>query len=212
MAVRSVASLGFCAALLGSCGPKALVLPDDPIERAATCGAVAAASERSKTDFDSPLSLEAIGRVIHYPMLAASTGDSYSADTAAKVQERMTELQDAVVESKWQDLIPACSAEFPATAVETVTLPESRFEAQLGCDELADFLRSSLEARDEYLNELGEYRRLSNKLEPALAAGIRSHVGSQTAAQQAERRKMLATMAKAGPPVAVMRQCLTRFG
>lgn len=209
---RAVASLVICAALLGSCGPKALVLPDEPVERAATCGAVAAASARSTTDFDSPLSLEAIGRVLHYPLVAASTGDSYSANTAAQVQQRMSELQDAVVESKWRELIPACRAAFPATAIEKVTLPDSRFEAQLGCDELGDFLRSSLEAQEEYVNELGEYRQLSNKLESVVATGIRARAGSQTSARQGERRKGLAAMANAGPPVAVMRECLARFG
>jgi len=202
MTSRSVPSLALAALLLASCGPKTLALPADPVERAATCGAVAAASARSATNFDKPLSLEAIGRVLHYPLLAASSGATYSADTAAKVQERMSELQDRVVDSKWQELIPACREAFPATAVDEVSLPGSRFEAQLGCDELGDFLRSSLEAQDEYVNELGEYRQLSNKLDPVLAGG----------AAQAERRKALAAMAKAGPPVAAMRECLERFG
>jgi hypothetical protein len=164
---------------------------------------VVAAQERSATSFDAPLSLEAIGRVLHYPMLAASTGESFSTERATKVQKRMSELQDSIVEGKWQDLIPACKAAFPAAAVEKVTLPPDRFEAQLGCDELGDFLRASLEAQDEYMNELGEYRQLSNKLDPAFATG-RAH--------QDERRKALATMAKAGPPVAVMRACIARFG
>lgn len=199
-------------ALLGSCGPKALVLPQDPVEQAATCGAVAAAEGRSATDVNAPLSLEAIGRVIHYPMLAGSEGESFSSERATAVQKRMAELQDSVVEGKWQELVPACRAAFPAAAVDEVTLPADRFEAQLGCDELGDFLRSSLEAQDEYMNELGEYRQLSNKLDPVLASGLRSRAGSDTAAHQAERRKALAAMAKLGPPVAVMRACVARFG
>lgn len=202
MNARAVTPLALSALLLSSCGPKTLALPEDPVERAATCGAVAAASERSTTNFDSPLSLEAIGRVLHYPILAASSGGTYSPDTAAKVQARMSDLQDKVVESKWQELIPACREAFPATAIEEVTLPTARFEAQLGCDELGDFLRSSLEAQDEYVNELGEYRQLSNKLDPVVAGR----------AQQDARRKALAAMAEAGPPVAVMRECLARFG
>jgi len=212
MTSRLATPLALCALVLASCGPKALTLPEDPVERAATCGAVAAASERSTTNFDSPLSLEAIGRVLHYPILAASSGGTYSPDTAAKVQERMSELQDKVVESKWQELIPPCRQAFPATTVEEVTLPTARFESQLGCDELGDFLRSSLEAQDEYVNELGEYRQLSNKLDPILAGGVRARAGADSAAQQEERRKALAAMAKAGPPVAVMRECLARFG
>ena len=210
MTARTSIALG--ALLLASCGPTTLALPEQPVERAATCGAVAAAEARSATDVDAPLSLEAIGRVIHYPMLAASAGESFSTDAATQVQKRMAELQDSIGEAKWQDLIPACKAAFPAAAVTNVALPANRFEAQLGCDELGDFLRSSLEAQDAYMNELGEYRQLSNKLDPILATGMHSRAGADSAAQQAERRKALAAMAKLGPPVAVMRQCVAQFG
>lgn len=200
------------ASLLASCGPKTLALPEDPVDRAATCGAVTAASARATTGVGAPLSLEWIGRVIHYPMLAASTEDSFSSDTATAVQTRMTELQDSVVDGKWQDLIPACNAAFPASTIDQVTLPPDRFQAQLGCDELSDFLRASLDAKEEYLKDLGDYRKLGNELEGTVAAGLRSRVGSNTDAQQEERRKALAMMSHAGPPVAVMRACLARFG
>ena len=200
------------AALLASCGPKAIDLPEDPIGRAATCGAVAAASARLATNVDAPLSLEAIGRVLHYPMIAGSAGDSFSSDTATQVQKRMADIQDSVGEGKWQDLIPACKAAFPATSVTQVNLPEDRFEAQLGCDELSDFLRSALKQEDDYVNELGEYRRLPYKLDPTVGPGVRSRAGPDVAAQQEVRRKALATMAKAGQPVLVMRKCLDRFG
>jgi hypothetical protein len=205
------ATLATCALLLASCGPKTLVLPEEPVDRAATCGAVAAASGRRATDVAKPLSLEAIGRVIHYPLLAGSTGESFSSDTATAVQARMSEIQDSVGEGKWQELIPACRAAFPATAVEKVTLPADRFEAQLGCYELGDFLRSSLEEQEEYVNELGEYRQLGYKLDPALTARLSTRAGSAGGSREV-RRKALATMAKAGPPVTVMRECVARFG
>jgi hypothetical protein len=207
---RTVA--GACAWFVASCGPQTLVLPEEPVDRAATCGAATAAAARAATGVGAPLSLESIGRVLHYPMLAGSTGESFSSDAAMAVQARMSELQDSIGEGNWKDLIPACHAAFPATAIEQVKLPTDRFEAQLGCDELGDFLRSSLEAQEEYLNELGEYRQLTNKLEATVAAGLRSRAGSDPDARQEERRKALVTMAKAGPPVAVMRACLVRFG
>lgn len=212
MNLQPILSLALAATLLASCGPKTLVLPEDPVERAATCGAVAAAAARSTTDVSAPLSLEAIAGVLHYPMLAASSGEAYSPDTATKVQERMAELQDAVVESDWREAIPACRSAFPATAAEEIRLPDASFDAQLGCDELGDFLRSSIEGREEYAEVFGEYRQLSSTLEPALASGLRSRAGSDSGRQQDERRKALAVMAKAGPPAAVMRECLTRFG
>jgi hypothetical protein len=197
---------------LASCGPKTLVLPEEQVARAATCGAVTAASERAATPFEAPLSIESIGRVLHFPMLAASAGGTFSSDTAAQVQAQMTELQDSVIEGKWQDLVPVCKAAFPAAAVDQVSLPSDQFAAQLGCDELSDYLRSSLEAKDEYLGELAEYRQLSTKLEANVAAGLRGRAGSGTEARQDERRKALATMTNAGPPAAVMRACLDRFG
>lgn len=201
-----------CGLLLAACGPKTLALPEEPVDRAATCGAVAAASGRAATGVGAPLPLDAIARVLHYPMLAGSAGESYSSDTAAKVQARMSELQDSIIEGKWQELIEPCRSAFPATAITAVTLPADRFEAQLGCDELSDFLRSSLDEQVEYENELAEYRRLSNELEAALASGLRSRAGSDSSRQQEERQRVLAVMAKAGPPVAVLRQCLARFG
>jgi hypothetical protein len=199
--------------LLASCGPKTLTLPDQPVDQAATCGVIAAQSARLAThDIQAALPFDAMGRIIHYPLLAGSTGGSFSSEVAAEVQTRMTELQDGISESKWQELIPACRTVFPATAVEQVKLPVDRFDAQLGCVELGDFLRSALEEQAEYANELAEYRNLSMKLEATLTTGLRSRAGSDLRARMEERRKALATFAKAGPPVAVLRECLTRFG
>jgi len=199
--------------LLASCGPKTLTLPDQPVDRAATCGVIAAQSARLAThDIQATLPFEAMGRIIHYPLLAGSAGESFSPDVAAEVKTRMTALQEGISEGKWKELIPACQAAFPTTEVKQVKLPGDRFEAQLGCVELGDFLRSALEEQAEYANELGEYRDLGTKLETTLATGIKSRVGGDLAAGKEERRKALATIAKAGPPVAVMKECLTRFG
>jgi hypothetical protein len=199
--------------LLASCGPKTLTLPEQPVDRAATCGVVAADFARVKTgDIHASLSFDAMGRIIHYPLLAGSAGGSFSPETAAQVQTRMRELQDRISEGKWQELIPACRAAFPATAVKQVELPADRFDAQLSCDELGDFLRSALEEQPEYANELAEYRDLSTNLDATLGSGLRSRAGSDLRAQEEQRRKALAVIAKAGPPVAVMRECLARFG
>lgn len=201
------------ALFLGSCGPKALTLPEQPVDRAATCGVIAAQSARLAThDIQAALPFEAMGRIIHYPLLAGSAGGSFSSEVAAKVQDRMTELQDGISEGKWQELIPACRAAFPATAVEQAKLPADRFDAQLGCVELGDFLSSSLEEQAEYGNELAEYRDLGRKLETTVTTGLRNRAGPDLGARIEDRRKALATMAKAGPPVAVLRECLARFG
>jgi hypothetical protein len=199
--------------MLASCGPETLTLPEQPVDRAATCGVIAAQSARlATTDIQAPLPFEAMGRILHYPLLAGAAGGSFSTEVAADVQARMTELQDGISEGKWQELIPACRAAFPATVAGQVKLPADDFDAQLGCVELGDFLRSALENQAEYANELGEYRDLGRKLEARLATGLRSRVGADLGARQEERRKALATIAKAGPPVAVLRECVERYG
>lgn len=198
--------------LLTSCGPKALTLPEEQVDRAATCGVIAANSARLAThDIQASLPFEAMGRIIHYPLLAGSTGKSFSSEVASKVQSRMSELQEGISEGKWQELVPACRTAFPATEIKQVELPADRFDAQLSCVELGDFLRSALEQEPEYANELAEYRRLGMKLETTLSSGIRSRVGPDPNARREERLKALATISKAGPPVAVMRECLARF-
>lgn len=201
------------ALLLASCGPKSLTLPEQPIDRAATCGVVAVAEGRLRTaDIKAPLPFDAMGRVLHYPLLAGSAGESFSSDAAADVQKRMTDLQDSITEGKWQELIPACRAAFPATAVSDVKLPADRLDAQLGCYALGDFMRSALEEQGKYDNELGVYRQLGYKLDAAVGPSLRARVGSGVEAQHEARGKALVTMAKAGPPVAVMKECLARFG
>ena len=205
--------LAASALLLASCGPKTLTLPEQPVDQAATCGVIAAQSARlAAPDFQAALPFDAMGRIIHYPLLAGSTKGSFSPAVAVAVQTRMGELQGGISEAKWQELIPACRTAFPATAIERVELPVDRFDAQLACVELGDFLRSALEEQAEYGNELAEYRKLGIKLETTLATGLRSRAGADPGARMEQRRKALATIAQAGPPVAVMRECLARFG
>lgn len=200
------------ALLLTSCGPKSLELPAQPIDQAATCGVVAAAEARAGTaDIKASLPFKSMEGILHYPLLAGSTGDSFSMETASAVQKKMTELQDRIIAGKWKDLVPACKAAFPATALSKVELPAG-FQAQLGCYELADFIRSALEKGGEYDNELSAYHELSMKLDPVLGAGLRSRGGTDFKSQQEQRHKALATIVKAGPPTEVMRQCVAKFG
>jgi hypothetical protein len=199
----------------GACGgPKALTLPADPIDRAATCGVVAAGEARLATaDIKAPLSFEAQGRIVHYALLAASEGEEFAAETANAVSKRMTEIHEQVTKGKWRELGPACDAAFPATAKAEVGLPEGRLDSLLGCDELAHFMMTALEQQEaDYANELGEYRGLRSDLERPLVPVLRARAGSGPERQQQERRRVLPMAAKLGPPVAVLAQCLKRYG
>lgn len=199
--------------LLASCGPKSLELPAEPVERAATCGAVEAASARVATqDINADLSIDAIGRVLHFPMLAGAQGGTFDSATARQVQDRMTEIQDKVSGRKWQELIPQCRAAFPASAVEKPALPADRFDAQLGCNELGDFLRSALAKQGKYDNELSEYFAFGNSLESKIGPGLRARAGTDPRKLHEERNKALARIVEAGPPVAVMARCIEAFG
>lgn len=202
-----------CALLVVSCGPKRLVLPEDPVDRAATCGVVAAAEARAGTaDIKADLPFDAMGRILHYTLLGGSAGGSFSPEAAGAVQKRMSELQGQVTGGKWQDLVPACRAAFPATAIAEVKLPDDRIQAQLGCYELGEYVRLALREQGSYDNELSNYRGLRDTLDATIGKGLSNRVGADFEAQQQARHKALAEIAKAGPPVPVMEQCRKQFG
>jgi len=205
-----------CLAALGlaACGPKALDLPADPVDRAATCGVVAAATARtSLTDLKAPLPLAAQGKIFHHALLAASEGGEFRAETANRVNKRMQQLQERITGGKWRDLAPACAAAFPAAEKTEVTLPEARFDAQLACEELAEFASVALAGEEiNYGNELAGYRRMRSDLNDALAPGLRARAGADLEAQGRERKRALAAAAQLGSPIAVLDTCLERFG
>jgi len=202
------------ALLLGSCGPKTLALPEQPIDRAATCGVAAAAAARlAVTDVKAPLPLAAHGRIVHYALLAGTEGGEFSGETASAVSRRMSALQEGITRSKWQALAPACEAAYPAAVKTEIALPESGLDAELGCNELAEFLITALEGQEhDYGNEIGGYRKLRLKLNDMIVSGLRARAGSDLKAQQNERRKALAKAAQWGSPTAVMDRCIDRFG
>ena len=211
---RASAAAAGAALLLASCGPKALALPEEMVDRAATCGVVAAAEARAATpDIKQSLPFTAQGRIVHYAMLAGAQGEEFAADTASAVSKRMSDLQEQITEGKWQELAPACRQGFPQAEIAEPKLPGERFEAQLACDEVGDFLSSALSSQEsEYGNQLAEYSKLASKLDDTLGPGLRARAGAGLEAQQKLRREALADAAKLGSPMGLMRQCVERYG
>jgi predicted small lipoprotein YifL len=211
--LRLVAALLASALTLSACGAKPLELPADPVDRAATCGVVAAATARTAvTDVKAPLPLAAQGRIFHYALLASSGGGEFEPETANRVNKRMRELEAGITGGKWQDLGPACDSAFPLAAKTEVTLPEARLDAQLACEELAEFTSVALEgAEKDFGNELAAYRRMRTELNDALASGLRARAGANVDAQRRERRRALAAAARLGSPIAVLDKCAARF-
>lgn len=199
--------------LLASCGPKSLELPTDPVDRAATCGVVAAAAARTAvTDVKAPLPLAAQGKIFHYALLTASEGGEFKAETANRINKRMRELEAGITGGKWRDLVPACDSAFPVAGKTDVRLPAGRFEAQIACEELADFTDIALEGAEMHFgNELAGYRRMRSELNDALAPGLGARAGSSTEAQSRERDRALAAAAVLGSPIPVLDKCMERF-
>lgn len=196
-------------------GPKTLALPTEPVDRAATCAVVAAAEARSQagTDVAKPLPLAAQGRILHHALLAASEDGRFSADTARAVNARMQALQDEVISGAWQALVPECRAAYPLAWKDDPALPEAHFEAQIACEELAQFLFTALEPQKAaYSREIADYRRLRRELNDAMGAGLRRKAGTRLDAQAVARDEGLAAAAQLGSPVPVMQACLARFG
>ena len=210
------AAAALSLALSGCGGEKALTLPAEPVDRAATCAIVAAAEARAaaSVDVSQPLPLEGQGRILHYPLLAASEGGRFSADVAKQVNARMQALQDEVTSGRWQALAPACAEAFPAAAeAGEPKLPAERFESQLACVELTEFLATALEPQaSAYGGKLTEYRRLRRELNDAMGAGMRGRAGGDIEAQRRVRDEGLAAAAQLGSPTAVAEACLARFG
>jgi hypothetical protein len=200
--------------LLAACsGNKPLALSDDPIDRAATCAIVAAAEARvAVKDINDPLPVEAQGRIVHHALLAASAGGSFDAPTANAVNKRIGELKDKVTSGAWQSLIQPCRAAFPAAANAAPELPKTALDAQLACEQLAEFLANALDAQGHYGREVADYRRLRGRLHDRLASALKARIGGSFAARQDAGRKALARAASFGSPVAVMRLCAARFG
>jgi predicted small lipoprotein YifL len=207
------ACLAALAPSLAACGSKPLALPEQPVDRAATCGVVAAAEARlAVTDVKSPLPLAAHGRIVDHALLAASEGGEYDPETANAVSRRMLAIQDRVTGGDWQALSPACKAAYPVAEKTDIVLPEERFAAQLQCNELAQFLGKALAAQEsDYRNELASWRHLHDRLNDAIAPGLTAKAGPDLKAQLKARHKALAEASRLGAPTAIMARCLERF-
>ena len=213
--MRAAAALFPAVSLtLAACGPKQLALPDDPIDRAATCGVVAVAKARKDVNtIQGPLPFDAQLGVIHYALLAGAGDKGFSQEEAAAVAKRMPELADTVTAGKWEALEPACAEAFPASAPKAPpTLPGPKAEQQLGCFMLADFLRTALASQDaNYGDQLSTLGALRRSLDTKLGARFAAKGQSDADAQKSARDTALGDMARAGPPAPMLKLCLAQF-
>ena len=198
--------------VLTACGPREAELPADPIERAATCGVVAAAQARkASANVEAKLTLEQQGQLLHYALLEGAEGGSFDKTRAAGVVNAMPALGDKVTQSKWDRLIPQCEAAYPATGASNVTLPTDRLEAQAGCQDLAEFFTTAMrQSEADYIDRIRVYDQMRRDLDPQLATTIRARGLSQKQGE-AERDRALAKIVRLGSPVAVLDACAKRY-
>jgi hypothetical protein len=197
--------------LLAGCGEKALELPSDPVDQAATCGVITAASERETAGLKGDLSPDAQSRVLHFAMLYAAQGKSFDAEKVNVVSQRMHALADAITKGKWQTLRPACAAAYPASQIKAPQLPAKGIEAQLECYALADFLRKALGDQPSYAQAVQRYNLLTGKLDVSMAPALRA-AGIRNGAPLNERRsEALVAATRLGQPSGVLAACEKRY-
>ena len=200
--------------MLAACGEKQAGLPDDPIQRAATCGVVAAADARRQVaSVDAKLSLEQQGHILHYALLAGAEGGRFNKDRSAAVVTAMPGLGDKVTGGKWERFVPECASAYPATKpVDTVALPTDALEAQAGCHELSNFMTTALRTQESnFVDRMRAYDAMERKLDERLGKTVKARGLDQAPAAEA-RAKAFAAVATLGPPTTVLDQCLKKFG
>ena len=206
--------LGVTSMALASCGPKPLALAADPVERAATCAVVAAADARaSAPNHKGDLGFDAQTRILHHAMLAAAEGNRFSASRAAAVVQRMNEIEPRVTDGKWQDLKAPCNEVYPAVArTSGVQLPKSKFDAELGCYALSEFLVRSVSSRDPVVEkEMLGISKVRRDLDGPIAIGLRARGAASFEKGKAMKQAALVEMTNLGAPAEIVRQCKARF-
>jgi hypothetical protein len=200
------------ALILPGCASKTPTLPDDPIEKAASCGVITAAGEREAAGVKGELPVKAQERIFHYPLLAGSTGKSFDNASAQAVFERMPKVFDDVTKGKWQTLKPACAAAFPQTQIAQPTLPARPLDSMLQCYVLVDFMRKSLGSIGGAYSETSlQYGVFTAKLDTKVSAALAKAGIKNGPALQDRRAEALAAAAKMGQPSSVIAACVKKY-
>lgn len=212
--MRAVAILLIPGLVLAACGPATLALPADPIDRAATCGVVAAARARAgQTDIKADLPFEAQGAIMHPAMLVAAQDEQFATATAAQIIERMPALENEITSGKFETLAEPCRQAFPET-VKPVQLPADAFAARMDCYQLSGFLvRALKDTGATYADQLAQYASMRRDMDPILASAL-SAKGAPPKSDAAEklRKTALSDAVKLGSPMEVVKACLAQYG
>ena len=201
------------ALALGGCAKQGPKFPADALDQAATCGVVAAATEREAAGAPGELPADGQARILHYAMLYASTGKALDQDKVNAVSKRMPALFDQTIQGDWKKLQPTCATAFPASAIKQPVLPAKPLDAMLQCDALAEFLRKALADQGaSYAAAANGYGSFIETLDPRLSVAVRAAGLRDGDALRARKAVELAAAAKLGQPPAVMGACEKKYG
>lgn len=204
--------LSSVALLLAGCARQAPAFPADPLDQAATCGVVAAASEREAAGLKGDLSADAQARILHYAMLYASTGKALDQDKVNAVSKRMPALFDQTIKGKWKSLQSTCVVAFPASQIKQPVLPSKPLDAMLQCDALADFLRKALaDQGSNYGEAANAYGLFIEKLDPKLSTALRAAGLNGADTLREKKLEALSAASKLGQPPAVIDACEKKY-
>ena len=204
-------SLIATVSMLGACGPKAVTLGETAVERAATCGVVAAAQARTvSTDYKAPLTIEARGKVLHYALLAGAEGKSFDAEATGAVIKRMPELADDVTDKNWKKLVQPCAEAFPMAPAVTV-LPKDPLISAVGCDQMSSFMRKALSTDMQYDSEVQRIGKLSMQLDEKVAPLLAREGKTSDEKTQAVKLEAMSIFAKLGAPDKLIDACVARY-
>ncbi|MBB5686169.1 hypothetical protein [Sphingobium boeckii] len=196
-----------------ACGSKPLTLGETAVDKAATCGVVAAAAARTvATDIKAPLSVEARGQMLSYALLAGSEGTQFAPETTGAVIKRMPELADAVTDTNWEKLVAPCAQEFPIASASAPQLPTDPLVSALGCDQIGSFMRKALASDPLYEEAQVRYGKLDAKMDGKVAPLLASRGMASEDKAKAQKLTAMATFAKLGPPDKLMDACIARYG
>lgn len=201
------------ALILPACGEKVATLPEDAVDRAATCGVVAAATQREKAGVKGELPAEAQEGIFHYALLAGAEGPVFDPERASAVFQRMPGLFDGTITGKWQVLQPACATAYPATQIKEPKLPDGKLDSALQCYVLVDFMRKALGSQGgAYADASMTLGVLSTKLDAEVSPMLKSAGVKEGDALQTKRNEAQSAVAKLGQPAAVIKACEAKYG
>jgi len=193
--------------LLAGCAKKPPTLPADPVDKAATCGAVRAAAEQQAVGAGH-LSPEAQERVLHYALLAGATEDGgFDRERANTVINRTTTIFDQATKGKWQTLQPACAADYPATTNTSPKLPDVPFDRDLRCYVLVDFMHRALgQIGGRYAEAATSLGVTADRFDTRVGPAVKKQ-GLDGDRLQARKGAALVEAARLGSPPAVITAC-----